>query len=67
LRAQRWRKRPTGDPRRTRPGKSKSKTGGNRRGNKIAKRKFTASTRRRRGRKRQTRELSSVKPRFEPG
>jgi hypothetical protein len=55
LRAQRWRKRPTGDPRRTRPSKSKSKTGGNRRGNKIAKRKFTASTRRRRGRKRQTR------------
>ena len=55
LRAQRWRKRPTGDPRRTRPSKSKSKTGGNRRGNKTAKRKFTASTRRRRGRKRQTR------------
>jgi hypothetical protein len=56
LRALRGRKRPTEGTRSARPGKSKgAKTGGNRRGNKTAKRKFTARTHKRRGRKRRTR------------
>jgi nicotinate-nucleotide adenylyltransferase len=56
LRALRRQKRPTGGARRARPAKSKgSKSGGNRRGNKSAKGKFTARVHKRRGRKTRTR------------
>jgi nicotinate-nucleotide adenylyltransferase len=56
LRALRRRKRPAGGARRARPGKSKgAKSNGNRRGNKSAKRKITAKTHKRQGRKRRTR------------
>ena len=55
LRALRRRKRPTGGARGARPGKSKvAKSSGNS-GNKSAKRKITARTHKRRGRKRRTR------------
>jgi nicotinate-nucleotide adenylyltransferase len=56
LRALRRRKLPAAGARRARPDKSKgAKSGGNRRGNKSAKRKFTTRTHKRRGRKRRTR------------